>query len=291
MNNYNNYPQYTSDQYHNHAPIPQHMVYPHKGAMPIMSNPMHSNPHMSPRQPYPTMSPQSNNGNYSNNQQPITQASHIISEPTCRIYRTTTDSTEEATEFTARQLIAFDGKIFIEHLPGHNIIYAPSKPRMPSHITKLKLKAKTMDRPKNVFFMYRSHKVKEMQQQYPKLNQTVFSRIVAEHWKNESDEVKVFFRQKYNDEMKQYELAKKVKTVKKHRFDLYSQQQQYLHMEEDGGAQSDGTAVASGDARIKYSRESSVERIRGPPMPFARQRSFTMPADPRQQADMSRIIY
>ncbi|KAJ1643642.1 hypothetical protein LPJ64_004594, partial [Coemansia asiatica] len=217
MENYHNYPtQYNPEQYNNQGPMhPSHMMYPHIGGIQMMG-PMHGPAMVGPMMSYPAAMPNMSNGS----KQPITRSAHVISEPACHVYRA--DESAEAVEFTTRQLIAFDGKVFVEHIPGHNVIYAPIslKPQhvlqssAGSRVAKLRLKPKKVERPKNIFFKYRSQKVKELQIMYPKLNQTVISRIAAEHWKNEKPEVKEKFKKMYQGEMVQYELAKKIKRAK-----------------------------------------------------------------------------
>ncbi|KAJ1834639.1 hypothetical protein LPJ73_007786 [Coemansia sp. RSA 2703] len=303
MDGYQNYHHYGHDHYHNPAPVPQHMVYPHMNGMQPM--PPMSGPHM----PNPMVSPYSSAPPTGNRKQPITRASHVISEPACQVYRA--DMAAEAIEFTTRQLIAFDGKVFIEHLPGHNIIFAPtqlhphhvlhpktSSSSLTSRASKLRLKSKKLNRPKNVFFKYRSDKVKELQEKYPKLNQTVISKLAAEHWHNETTAVKEQYRKVYQDEMTQYELDKKISRIKGSRSHSDSSE-----VEDDraslGGSshqlssESNRTAVSND---YYYSvphnqRPSPLGIAQSPPMEMSRQRSFSYPVDSKQQSDINNLIH
>ncbi|KAJ1720819.1 hypothetical protein LPJ53_004583 [Coemansia erecta] len=303
MDGYQNYPQYGHDQYHSPAPVQQHMVYPHMNGMQVM--PPMANPHMVNQMmpSYPSVPPTGNR------KQPITRASHVISEPACQVYRA--DETAEAIEFTTRQLIAFDGKVFIEHLPGHNIIFAPiqlhphhvlhpatASSSSTSRVSKLRLKSKKLNRPKNVFFKYRSKKVKELQEQYPKLNQTVISKLAAEHWHNETPEVKEQYRKIYQDEMAQYELDKKISRIKGNRSHSESSE-----VEDDGSSLVGGSHQLSSESnRTVVSNDyyysvpqnqhpSPLGITQSPPMEMARQRSFSYPVDPKQQSDINNLIH
>ncbi|KAJ2513672.1 hypothetical protein H4217_006203 [Coemansia sp. RSA 1939] len=51
-------------------------------------------------------------------------------------------------------------------------------------------------RPPNSFILYRSDKLRELVQRFPELKQTQISKMCAENWKNETDEVKDFYRRK-----------------------------------------------------------------------------------------------
>ncbi|KAJ1823180.1 hypothetical protein LPJ56_000162 [Coemansia sp. RSA 2599] len=308
MENYHNYPpQYSPEQYGGQGAMhPSHMMYPHMGGMQMMG-PMHGPAMVGPMMSYPAAMPNMSGGS----KQPITRSTHVISEPACHVYRA--DEYAEAEEYSTRQLIAFDGKVFVEHIPGHNIIYAPIslKPQhvlqsTGSRVAKLRLKPKKMERPKNIFFKYRSHKVKELQIMYPKLNQTVISRIAAEHWKNEKPEVKEKYKKMYQDEMVQYELAKKIKRVKG---SMYSESEN----EESEATESSPPFIDARQTEPRYSqlpasgpammasRPAAVDRTSPmeaqdnsghfPPTEMKRQRSFTFPADARQQSDITNLIH
>ncbi|KAJ1668838.1 hypothetical protein IW140_000096 [Coemansia sp. RSA 1813] len=54
-------------------------------------------------------------------------------------------------------------------------------------------------RPPNSFILYRSDKLRELVQKFPELKQTQISKMCAENWKNETDEVKDFYRRKQQE--------------------------------------------------------------------------------------------
>ncbi|KAJ2101729.1 hypothetical protein GGI09_001608 [Coemansia sp. S100] len=149
--------------------------------------------------------------------QSSTYSSQIIQESGCQIYRYNNNG--DTVEQSLHQIVGSNGKVYIEYIPGHSMIYIPSSasPSLVmnhtlanSRLNKLKEKNPKTARPSNVFFKYRSHKLPELTKQYPKLNQTVISKMVADAWKSESNEVKDRFKQQYDDEMIQYEIAKKL---------------------------------------------------------------------------------
>ncbi|KAJ1860162.1 hypothetical protein LPJ73_001498 [Coemansia sp. RSA 2703] len=54
-------------------------------------------------------------------------------------------------------------------------------------------------RPPNSFILYRSDKLRELVAQYPELKQTQISKMCADNWKNETEEVKELYRRKQQD--------------------------------------------------------------------------------------------
>ncbi|KAJ1903253.1 hypothetical protein LPJ81_003154 [Coemansia sp. IMI 209127] len=54
-------------------------------------------------------------------------------------------------------------------------------------------------RPPNSFILYRSDKLRELVQKFPELKQTQISKMCAENWKNEAEEVKDFYRRKQQE--------------------------------------------------------------------------------------------
>ncbi|KAJ1644031.1 hypothetical protein J3B02_001076 [Coemansia erecta] len=54
-------------------------------------------------------------------------------------------------------------------------------------------------RPPNSFILYRSDKLRELVQQYPELKQTQISKMCADNWKNEAEEVKELYRRKQQE--------------------------------------------------------------------------------------------
>ncbi|KAJ2790221.1 hypothetical protein H4R20_007050, partial [Coemansia guatemalensis] len=224
--------------------------------------------------------------------QPPTTSSRVVTEPSCSVYRST-QAGDQMTH-TARQIIAADGKLFIEHVPGHNVIFAPvdvpissamhrhSSPI--SRVIKPRLRATpALSRPSNVFFKYRSVKQRELQEKHPRLNQTVISRMVAEHWKREPEELKQRYKDEYKEEMKKYELSKKLRRMRP----------DYEYVESDEvTTRSDSTAFFQPDidGSVSFVQEpQSIDSARGDLAP--RHRSFTMPANERQPLEISRLIH
>ncbi|KAJ2776223.1 hypothetical protein GGI15_004905 [Coemansia interrupta] len=54
-------------------------------------------------------------------------------------------------------------------------------------------------RPPNSFILYRSDKLRELVAQYPELKQTQISKMCADNWKNETEEVKDLYRRKQQE--------------------------------------------------------------------------------------------
>ncbi|KAJ2811875.1 hypothetical protein FBU31_007693, partial [Coemansia sp. 'formosensis'] len=149
--------------------------------------------------------------------QSSTYSSKITQETGCHIYRYTNNG--DTVDQSLHQIVGSNGKVYVEYIPGHSLVYIPSSASPTivmgqmmgnSRQGRLKEKSPKNARPSNVFFKYRSHKLPELTLKYPKLNQTVISRMVADHWKAETDEVKDRFKKQYKNEMIQYEVAKKL---------------------------------------------------------------------------------
>ncbi|KAJ2526719.1 hypothetical protein EV175_007620, partial [Coemansia sp. RSA 1933] len=111
-------------------------------------------------------------------QQPQSQmasSSRILSEPDCQVFCCNKDA--DPIEFGAQQLITIDGKVFVEHIPGHSIVFVPNKLKAAQVMANIsgggsgagqRVKGKSRidkpARPCNVFFKYRSHKLAELQE-------------------------------------------------------------------------------------------------------------------------------
>ncbi|KAJ2055835.1 hypothetical protein GGH94_006044, partial [Coemansia aciculifera] len=54
-------------------------------------------------------------------------------------------------------------------------------------------------RPPNSFILYRSDKLRELVRLYPELKQTQISKMCADNWKNETEEVKESYRRKQQE--------------------------------------------------------------------------------------------
>ncbi|KAJ2666342.1 hypothetical protein IW148_001060 [Coemansia sp. RSA 1199] len=162
----------------------------------------------------------------------------------CSIYRH--DEMQGATsEHRAQQLCATDGRLYIEHIPNHSVVFIPlassidqvlgslRKPRaqskhsnhtQPAHMAPpavaqqptptaapqpRKPKEKSA-KPINAFIKYRSYKIAELKRLHPEVSQTDISRLAGEYWKAESEEVKNQFRCQYREEKKVYDMKKAI---------------------------------------------------------------------------------
>ncbi|KAJ1664675.1 hypothetical protein IW140_006174 [Coemansia sp. RSA 1813] len=226
----------------------------------------------------------------------VASSSRIITEPDCQIFCCNKDA--DPVEFGAQQMISIDGKLFVEHVPGHSIVFVPNKFK-PSQIMgnisgqRVKGSKSRIDkpaRPCNVFFKYRSHKLAELQEKFPKLNQTVISRMVAEHWKNETDDVKNKFKLEYKEDMNKYEMAKRVRRSKS---DAASQ---------STPTEMEDSSSLSGNTAIDLPFYGSLGLVESPGDDHGlglgigsagqpRHRSFTLPVDDKQQIGISRLIH
>ncbi|KAJ2796595.1 hypothetical protein H4S07_006177, partial [Coemansia furcata] len=160
------------------------------------------------------------------------------------------DDAHGASKIKCHQLCTSDGRLFVEHLPNHTILYIPNsssieqalcelrKPRSQTKQQKLnasllqqeqllsqpqpepqppvvrKAKEKSA-KPINAFIKYRSFKTAELKKQYPEVSQTEISRLAGECWKTENEEIKNQFRFQYQEEKKVYDLKKAIGTSAK----------------------------------------------------------------------------
>ncbi|KAJ2359284.1 hypothetical protein IWW50_000006 [Coemansia erecta] len=284
---YQKYPSDAQPQGQQYMPV----GYPIGGMPPTMSTAhMPSMPHT--MAPYAYGPP----GHSSAPKQQMSTSSRIITEPGCMVLRSNRDAA--AVEHTARQIIAVDGKVFIEHIPAHNVIFVPVEVQPAnairqhvagSRIIKARPRPVPLARPSNVFFKYRSVKQRELQLQNPRLNQTVISRMVAEHWKREPAEVKARYKQEYKEDMKKYEMYKKLHRTRQD-YDYYETEEMTTqsdiavpyHQQESGHSEP-----------LSYVREpqqlgvSQPEHTGSP----ARHRSFTMPDLDKSQHNISRLLH
>ncbi|KAJ2260426.1 hypothetical protein GGI01_003004 [Coemansia sp. RSA 376] len=158
------------------------------------------------------------------------------------------DDAHGASKIKCHQLCTSEGRLFVEHLPNHTILYIPNsssieqalcelrKPRsqtkqqkhnaslmqqqeqllsqpqpepQPPVVRKTKEKSA---KPINAFIKYRSFKIAELKQQYPEVSQTEISRLAGECWKSEDEGIKNQFRVQYQEEKKVYDLKKAIGT-------------------------------------------------------------------------------
>ncbi|KAJ2311515.1 hypothetical protein IWW52_002691 [Coemansia sp. RSA 2704] len=266
------------------APAPYMPMGYQVGGMPPMMNAVHSPPMgHAPYAPYAAPA-----------KQHMSTSARIITEPGCQVFRSTRDATP--LEHTARQIIAVDGKVFVEHVPGHNLFFVPIE--MPPtaalrahtagpRILKARARAAPLARPSNVFFKYRSVKQRELQLKHPRLNQTVISRMVAECWKRESSEVKDRYKSEYKEDMKRYELNKKINRARP----------EFEYFEEDVSVAGDSGSRLYGAQQVASEPQSFVNEPQplGLSQPSAssvgRHRSFTMPELDKSQNDLNRLIH
>ncbi|KAJ2355826.1 hypothetical protein IWW50_002387 [Coemansia erecta] len=120
-------------------------------------------------------------------------------------------------EKNVRQFHAADGAKFIEHVPGHCLVFIPNntsvdyllrelrKVKQPKPRAKPKVKS---GKPTNAFITYRNEKISELQANNPGISQTEISRMAGSCWKTESEEVKQHYRNKYISAKRVYDLNK-----------------------------------------------------------------------------------
>ncbi|KAJ2277977.1 hypothetical protein EV176_001931 [Coemansia sp. RSA 451] len=153
-------------------------------------------------------------------------------------------------EHNVRQMITADGAVFVEHIAGYSLVYVPNiRPieqvlggagshtnARASHGASNKGAAKSQNggaprersaKPSNAFIMYRNFKIKEMRENNPEINQIEISRMAGDLWKEECDEVKNEFREKYRQQKLEYDLKKN--TNKRPRSDTLGQ----VHSDDD----------------------------------------------------------
>ncbi|KAJ2805110.1 slightly ste11-like protein [Coemansia helicoidea] len=138
-------------------------------------------------------------------------------------------------EQPVRQMVMSDGSVFVEHIPGYNIVYvsnhapvhqvlgemcAPQRAgagnaagsngnSKSSHANQTpRAPRERMAKPSNAFIMYRNYKIEEMRRLQPEINQIDISRKAGDMWKTESEDVKEQFRAKYRAEKQAYDLKK-----------------------------------------------------------------------------------
>ncbi|KAJ1643007.1 hypothetical protein LPJ64_005178 [Coemansia asiatica] len=115
------------------------------------------------------------------------------------------------------QLVGPNGKIYIEHVPGHNVITLPkdiSLQRFGRRINrKTFLKLQSVEtssdkptKPLNVFIRYRSANLKRARREFPGASQTDISRILAEQWRNEDPKIKEKFVNEFLADNYQYNI-------------------------------------------------------------------------------------
>ncbi|KAJ1738717.1 hypothetical protein LPJ78_005512 [Coemansia sp. RSA 989] len=144
-------------------------------------------------------------------------------------YFTTMNSTEnggtvydftpgmDPAEKEVRQFNANDGTHYIEHVPGHCLVFIPNhlsieylarevrKLRKPKPRVKAKEKS---GKPTNAFIKYRNDKIAEFKSKNPEISQTEISRMAGEWWRNEPEGIKTAYQQLYQEEKRVYDMNK-----------------------------------------------------------------------------------
>ncbi|KAJ2489470.1 hypothetical protein IWW47_005252, partial [Coemansia sp. RSA 2052] len=153
----------------------------------------------------------------------------------------------EVMEHKVRQFYAADGTSFIEHVPGHCLVFIPNTTNVEYVLRELrkirqpKTKPKPKDRspkPTNAFIKYRNHKIDDLKSMHPDISQTEISRMAGECWKTEPLEVKNLFQRKYQEEKRIYDMNK----AKRARTDS--------DVGSDADVHSDGQSTASPGAQL-----------------------------------------
>ncbi|KAJ2753661.1 hypothetical protein GGI19_002973 [Coemansia pectinata] len=120
-------------------------------------------------------------------------------------------------EHKVRQFYSADGTSFIEHVPGHCLVFIPNTTNVDYVFRELrkarlpKPKPKPRDRspkPTNAFIKYRNHKIDDLKSMHPDISQTEISRMAGECWRTEPLEVKNMFQRKYQEEKRIYDMNK-----------------------------------------------------------------------------------
>ncbi|KAJ2851335.1 hypothetical protein IWW36_001232 [Coemansia brasiliensis] len=120
-------------------------------------------------------------------------------------------------EKEVRQFHSNDGTAFIEHVPGHCLVFIPNHlsieylSREVRKLRKPKPRVKTKEKsgkPTNAFIKYRNDKIAEFKAKNPEISQTEISRMAGEWWKNEPEDTKSAYQQLYQEEKRIYDMNK-----------------------------------------------------------------------------------
>ncbi|KAJ2000126.1 hypothetical protein H4R26_004761 [Coemansia thaxteri] len=142
-------------------------------------------------------------------------SSKVTNNDDCAIFALNQDSS--VMEHKVRQFCSADGTSFIEHVPGHCLVFIPNTTNVDYVLRELrkirqpKPKPKPRDRspkPTNAFIKYRNHKIDDLKSMHPDISQTEISRMAGECWKTEPLEVKTMFQRKYQEEKRIYDMNK-----------------------------------------------------------------------------------
>ncbi|KAJ2157640.1 hypothetical protein GGF46_004366 [Coemansia sp. RSA 552] len=145
----------------------------------------------------------------------LSQSTSSASSDECAVFKVTPDY--NVMEKVVRKFYAEDGASFIEHVPGHCLVFIPKTTNVEHVLRELRRiraprpRAKPKEKsakPTNAFIKYRNHKILELKSTRPDISQTEISRMAGECWKSEPEEVKSMFRRKYLEEKRIYDMNK-----------------------------------------------------------------------------------
>ncbi|KAJ2359285.1 hypothetical protein IWW50_000007 [Coemansia erecta] len=130
---------------------------------------------------------------------------------------------DELARMPVGQIRHTDGKLYIEYIPGHNVLYLPASVPIERPIKRMRKAQEKREaqearkvsnelaKPHNAFIRYRSFRLESIKQQFPNTSQVDLSRIAAEHWRTEDPEIKGFFQSQYKKELLFYHQQQKIK--------------------------------------------------------------------------------
>ncbi|PIA17760.1 hypothetical protein COEREDRAFT_86019 [Coemansia reversa NRRL 1564] len=150
---------------------------------------------------------------------PIRPTSHIFGESQCKAYQCSINN--DITRLPVSQIHGPDGKLYIEHIPGYNLVYLPKSipiDRPLQIINQAQSKwnndifqsTEKPTKPHNAFIKYRSSRLKEIKRLHPGSSQIDLSRIAADYWKIESPTTKKYFQDQYREELEIYHQKQKI---------------------------------------------------------------------------------
>ncbi|KAJ2311514.1 hypothetical protein IWW52_002690 [Coemansia sp. RSA 2704] len=146
--------------------------------------------------------------------------SQVLGKSDCAVFSYST--TNELTRQPVSQLSHADGKLYIEYLPGHNVVFLPTQIPIEKSMRRLRKSLQPRDppparkptnvpaKPNNAFIRYRSYRLQDIKQLYPNASQIDLSRIAAEHWRTEDPEIKGYFQNQYKEELQFYHQQQKI---------------------------------------------------------------------------------
>ncbi|KAJ1850717.1 hypothetical protein LPJ73_003317 [Coemansia sp. RSA 2703] len=125
-------------------------------------------------------------------------------------------------EHKVRQFYSAEGASFIEHVPGHCLVFIPNSTSVDYLLGELrrvrqprrrnKQPKDKSNKPTNAFIKYRNHKIVELKRMHPEISQTEISRMAGECWRTEPEELKDGFRKLYQEEKRVYDMNKSKNT-------------------------------------------------------------------------------